>query len=70
MSDALHSVKWHPKEPDVLAVASERTVFLIDFSVLPDLTGKVLPITDLNHYAQGFNPQSVSCDSSYRHLNR
>ncbi|KAL1730253.1 hypothetical protein EV714DRAFT_250474 [Schizophyllum commune] len=58
MSDALHSVKWHPKEPDVLAVASERTVFLIDFSVLPDLTGKVLPITDLNHYAQGFNPQS------------
>ncbi|TRM62731.1 hypothetical protein BD626DRAFT_498259 [Schizophyllum amplum] len=49
MSDALHSVKWHPKEPDVLAVASEHTVFLIDL---------VLSIADLNHYAQTFNPQS------------
>jgi hypothetical protein len=29
-SDALHSVKWHPKLADTLAVASNSTIYLVD----------------------------------------
>ncbi|KAJ7867268.1 hypothetical protein B0H13DRAFT_2559946 [Mycena leptocephala] len=38
-SDALHSVKWHPKEPNTLAVASQSKVYLIDLTTLTELNG-------------------------------
>ncbi|EPQ58070.1 hypothetical protein GLOTRDRAFT_104018 [Gloeophyllum trabeum ATCC 11539] len=31
-AEALHSVKWHPKDPDTLAVASESKVYLINIA--------------------------------------
>ncbi|KAI0340485.1 hypothetical protein BDW22DRAFT_1485930 [Trametopsis cervina] len=30
--DPLHAVKWHPREPDLIAVASETNVFLINIA--------------------------------------
>ncbi|KAJ7074239.1 hypothetical protein C8F01DRAFT_1099751 [Mycena amicta] len=52
--DALHSVKWHPKEPDTLAVASQSKLYLIDLGNLHSLRGQPIPQSDLPHIAQSF----------------
>ncbi|KAJ7771739.1 hypothetical protein B0H16DRAFT_1660701 [Mycena metata] len=54
-SDALHSVKWHPKEPDTLAVASQSKVFLIDLTNVHSLRGQPIPQSDLPHISQAFS---------------
>ena len=59
-SDALHSVKWHPKEPDTLAVASENKIFVIDLANTHALRGQPLPQSDLHHIGQLFSVPSVS----------
>ncbi|KAJ6547097.1 hypothetical protein B0H19DRAFT_1163992 [Mycena capillaripes] len=53
-SDALHSVKWHPKEPDTLAVASQSKVYLIDLTNIHSLRGQPIPQSDLPHISQAF----------------
>ncbi|KAJ7632208.1 hypothetical protein FB45DRAFT_911811 [Roridomyces roridus] len=52
--DALHSVKWHPKEPDTLAVASENKVYLIDLANVHSLRGGPVQQSDLLHISQVF----------------
>ncbi|KAJ6500470.1 hypothetical protein C8R45DRAFT_863011 [Mycena sanguinolenta] len=54
-SDALHSVKWHPKEPDMLAVASQSKVYLIDLQTIHSLHGQPIPQSDLSHISQPFS---------------
>ncbi|KAJ7684688.1 hypothetical protein DFH06DRAFT_1156346 [Mycena polygramma] len=54
-SDALHSVKWHPKEPDTLAVASQSKVYLIDLTNIHSLRGQPIPQSDLPHISQAFS---------------
>jgi hypothetical protein len=58
-SEALHSVKWHPKEPDTLAVASENEVYLIDLANTHALRGQTLAHTDIHHIGQIFPVSSV-----------
>ncbi|KAJ7898925.1 hypothetical protein B0H14DRAFT_2556978 [Mycena olivaceomarginata] len=54
-SDALHSVKWHPKEPDTLAVASQSKVYLIDLTNIHSLHGQPVQQLDLPHISQVFS---------------
>ncbi|KAJ6606531.1 hypothetical protein DFH09DRAFT_1299762 [Mycena vulgaris] len=54
-SDALHSVKWHPKDPDTLAVASQSKVYLIDLTNIHSLRGQPIPQSDLPHISQAFS---------------
>ncbi|KAJ7090254.1 hypothetical protein B0H15DRAFT_255005 [Mycena belliarum] len=54
-SDALHSVKWHPKESDTLAIASQSKVYLIDLTNIHSLRSQPIPQSDLPHIAQAFS---------------
>ncbi|KAJ7445739.1 hypothetical protein B0H11DRAFT_2086645 [Mycena galericulata] len=54
-ADALHSVKWHPKEPDTLAVASQSKVYLIDLTNIHSLRGQPVQQLDLPHISQVFS---------------
>ncbi|KAJ3997522.1 hypothetical protein F5050DRAFT_1399834 [Lentinula boryana] len=51
---ALTMVKWHPKDQDTLAVASESQLCLIDLANAPALRGQVLTQADLQHIGQTF----------------
>ncbi|TFK42749.1 hypothetical protein BDQ12DRAFT_676749 [Crucibulum laeve] len=54
--DALHSVKWHPKDPDTLAVASDNKICVIDLENTRALHGEQpLPHSDLHHIGQIYN---------------
>lgn len=64
-SDALQSVRWHPKEPDTLAVASENQIYLIDLANTPALRGQTLAQSDLHHIGQVFSVPSVSLKVLY-----
>jgi hypothetical protein len=59
-ADGLHSVKWHPREPDTLAVASGSKVYLIDLANTHALHGQPLSQSDLHHIGQTFTLASVS----------
>ncbi|KAK7440206.1 hypothetical protein VKT23_017148 [Stygiomarasmius scandens] len=52
--ESLQFVKWHPKEPDTLAVASESQIYLIDLVNTHALRGQTLPQSDLHHIGQVF----------------
>ncbi|KAJ7132530.1 hypothetical protein C8R44DRAFT_978066 [Mycena epipterygia] len=54
-SDALHSVKWDPKEPNTLAVASLRKVYLIDLTHIRSLRGQPVQQLDLPRLSQVFS---------------
>ncbi|KAG1723886.1 hypothetical protein EDB19DRAFT_1897994 [Suillus lakei] len=51
-ADPLHSVKWHPKQPDTLAVASETKYAARTFR------GEPLPQVELNRISQVFSVPS------------
>ncbi|KAJ3840135.1 hypothetical protein F5878DRAFT_614147 [Lentinula raphanica] len=51
---ALTMVKWHPKDRDTLAVASDSQLCLIDLANAPALRGQVLTQEDLQHIGQTF----------------
>ncbi|TFK67911.1 hypothetical protein BDN72DRAFT_842508 [Pluteus cervinus] len=57
-SEALHSVKWHPKEADTLAVASRDKLYYIDLANTNALHGQPLPQSDLHHIGQVFSVTS------------
>ena len=60
-SDPLHCVKWHPKNPDVLAVASESTVFILSIPEVSNyFAGETITQADLARVGQCFSIPSVS----------
>lgn len=69
--DGLHAVKWHPKDPDTLAIASENKVFLIDLiNIHPHHRSQPISQSTLNHLAQTFTVTSpvVSFDFDVMHF--
>jgi hypothetical protein len=60
LGDGLHSVKWHPKQSDTLAVASASKIFLLELGVVArTFRGSPLPQSELNRIAQVFSVPSV-----------
>ncbi|KIK24967.1 hypothetical protein PISMIDRAFT_97707 [Pisolithus microcarpus 441] len=58
-ADPLHSVKWHPKQPDTLAVASETKMYLLDLAeAARTYRGEPLPQIELNRISQVFTVPS------------
>ena len=57
--DAIRAVKWHPKDPDTLAIASDSKIFLVDLANTHALHVQPLPHSDLHHIGQVFNVPSV-----------
>ncbi|KAF5373132.1 hypothetical protein D9758_001691 [Tetrapyrgos nigripes] len=57
--EPLQFVKWHPKEPDTLAVASESQIYLIDLVNTHALRGQTLPQSDLHHIGTLFHLASA-----------
>ncbi|KAL4268655.1 Enhancer of mRNA-decapping protein 4 WD40 repeat region domain-containing protein [Pleurotus pulmonarius] len=51
----LHAVKWHPKEPDMLAIASENRIYLINLANFHSLRGQPLQQHELIHLASVFS---------------
>ncbi|KAJ3491804.1 hypothetical protein NLJ89_g11306 [Agrocybe chaxingu] len=58
-SDAIRAVKWHPKDPDTLAIASDNQIYVIDLANTHALHGQPLPHSDLHHIGQPFNVPST-----------
>lgn len=62
-ADPLHSVKWHPKQLDTLAVASETKMYLLDLAdAARTYRGEPLPQVELNHISQVFTVPSVGVE--------
>jgi hypothetical protein len=60
--DGFHSVKWHPKQPDMLAVASQTTIYLIDLVDAARIwRGQPMSHNDLSRISQLFSVASVRC---------
>lgn len=57
--DALRAVKWHPRDPDTLAVASDNRVYVIDLANTHALHKQPLAHSDLHHLGQVFTVASV-----------
>lgn len=63
--EAIRAVKWHPKDPNMLAIAAEDRIFVIDLTNTIALHGQPLPHSDLHHIGQLFTVENVSVfDSS------
>ncbi|KAI0703597.1 hypothetical protein BC835DRAFT_1262691 [Cytidiella melzeri] len=57
--DPLHAVKWHPREPDYVAVASETNVYLVNISdALQVFGGEPIPQSELQRVGQLFSVPS------------
>ncbi|KAF8163142.1 hypothetical protein B0H34DRAFT_764448 [Crassisporium funariophilum] len=56
--EGLRAVKWHPKEEDTLAVASDTKIYVIDLANTHALHGQPLPVSDLHHIGQLFTVTS------------
>ncbi|KAG9318257.1 hypothetical protein JVU11DRAFT_339 [Chiua virens] len=55
-ADPLHSVKWHPKQADTLAVASETRMYLLDLAeAARAFRGEPQPQVELNRISQVFS---------------
>lgn len=59
-AEPLQSVKWHPKDPDTLAVTSDSQIYLIDLANVSGLHGPNLPHSDLRHIGHLMTLSSVS----------
>ncbi|KAI0682341.1 hypothetical protein BC835DRAFT_1479759 [Cytidiella melzeri] len=58
--DPLHAVKWHPREPDYVAVASETNVYLVNISdALQVFSGEPIPQPELLRVGQLFSVPST-----------
>ncbi|EAU88362.2 hypothetical protein CC1G_05128 [Coprinopsis cinerea okayama7 len=58
--DALRAVKWHPKEPGTLAIASDSKIYVIHLTDIANLQGPV-PHGDLHHIGQMYGVPSMIC---------
>ncbi|KAF9483827.1 hypothetical protein BDN70DRAFT_241709 [Pholiota conissans] len=56
--DAIRAVKWHSKEADILAIAADDKIYVIDLANTHALHGQPLPHSDLHHIGQLFNVHS------------
>ena len=60
--DPLHAVKWHPQHSELVAVASETQLFLINIAeALQMFSGEPIPQSELHRVARIFSTPSVSC---------
>ncbi|GBE82365.1 hypothetical protein SCP_0407490 [Sparassis crispa] len=59
--DALHAVKWHPQRPDLVAVASDTDVYLINIADAAHIFGgEPIPQSELHRVGQIFSvPSSI-----------
>lgn len=65
-SEPLRSVKWHPKQPDTVAVASESRIHLINIvDAAHTFQGEPIPQTELQRVGPIFNMPSVSISMLY-----
>jgi hypothetical protein len=62
-NDALRAVKWHPKEPDTLAIASDGKIYVIDLANVAALH-QPINISELHHISHVYNVPSVSLSRS------
>ncbi|KAG6832704.1 hypothetical protein H0H92_012276 [Tricholoma furcatifolium] len=57
--DGIHAVKWHPKDSNTLAVASDNRLYLIDLpTVQMQYRGQPITLSNLNHVCQTFTVAS------------
>lgn len=60
-ADPLHCVKWHPKKPDVLAVGSDSSIYLLNIPEVSNFYGgEVIGQADLQRVGQLFPIPAVS----------
>ncbi|KAF8905988.1 hypothetical protein CPB84DRAFT_1705198 [Gymnopilus junonius] len=52
--EAIRAVKWHPKDSNMVAIAAEDRVFVVDLTNTIALHGQPLPHSDLHHIGQLF----------------
>lgn len=58
--DPLHSVKWHPQQPDLVAVASDSSIYLININDAANMwQGDPIPQSELARVSQLFSVPSV-----------
>jgi hypothetical protein len=66
--DPLHAVKWHPREPDYVAVASETNVYFVNIAdALHAFGGEPIPQSELHRVGQFFSVPSVSVDQVHHY---
>ena len=59
--ESLHSVKWHPKDPDTVAVASDSNIYLMNvLDIANAFRGATITQGELSRASQVFSVQSVS----------
>lgn len=59
--EPLHAVKWHPQQPDLVAVASDTNVYLINIADAAHVFGgEPIGQADLHRVGQIFSVPSVS----------
>jgi hypothetical protein len=59
--DPLHAVKWHPQQPDLVAVTSESHLYLVNIAdALHNFGGEPVPQSELHRVAQIYTTPSVS----------
>ncbi|KAG6836648.1 hypothetical protein H0H93_005478 [Arthromyces matolae] len=69
-NDGIHAVKWHPKDPNILAVATANKLYLVDLATLHShYHGQPITLQSLNHISQTFTVSSrlVSFDFDIIH---
>lgn len=64
--EPLHAVKWHPRDPDLVAVASETNVYLLNIADAAHIFGgEPIQQSELHRIGQIFSVPSVSFFLSY-----
>lgn len=59
-SESLHAVKWHPQQPDLVAVASDTTVYLLNIADAARIFGgEPISQNELPRVGQMFSVPSV-----------
>ena len=59
--EPLRSVKWHPQQPDLVAVASDTNIYFINIAdAVHMFGGEPIPQTELHRVGQIFSVPSVS----------
>jgi WD40 repeat protein len=59
LGEGLHSVKWHPKQSETVAVASDSKIFLLELGIVArTFRGTPLPQAELHRIAQVFSVPS------------
>ena len=69
--EPLHAVKWHPRDPDVVAVASDNRVYLLNIvEAHQAFAGEAISQFDLGQVGQVFSVTSVRTRIYLSYANR